>query len=54
VTPHNGPCHEFLPRNGFAREGDTFVFRGREVDADPPWLTIDAPAPPTRRVASAR
>jgi hypothetical protein len=53
VTPPNGRCHEFLPRNGFAREGDTFVFRGREVDADPQWLTIDAPAPPTRRVASA-
>jgi hypothetical protein len=35
------------------REGDTFVFRGREVDADPPWLTINAPAPPTRRAASA-
>jgi hypothetical protein len=47
------PCHDFLPRNGFAREGDTCVFRGREVDADPPWLTIDAPAPPTRRAASA-
>jgi FkbH-like protein len=53
VTPHNGPCHEFLPRNGFAREGDVFVYRGREVDADPPWLTIDAPAPPARRAASA-
>ena len=52
VTPHNGPCHDFLPRSGFAREGDAFVFRGREVDADPPWLTIDAPAPPSRRAAS--
>jgi FkbH-like protein len=55
VTPHNGPCHEFLPQNGFVREGDVFVFRAdREIDADPPWLTVDAPpAPPVRRVASA-
>jgi FkbH-like protein len=55
VTPHNGPCHDFLPQNGFAREGDAFVFRaGQEIEADPPWLTVDAPpAPPVRRVASA-
>jgi FkbH-like protein len=45
VTPHNGPCHDFLPQNGFVREGDTFVFRGSRATADPPWLAIDvAPA----------
>lgn len=55
VTPHNGPCHEFLPQNGFSREGDAFVFRaGQEIDADPPWLTVDAPAvAAVRRIASA-
>ncbi len=42
VTPHNAPCHDFLPSNGFSREDDTFVFSGSEGEADPPWLAIDA------------
>jgi FkbH-like protein len=46
VTPHNAPCHEFLPQNGFARDGDLFVFSGSERATDPPWLAIEAlPAP---------
>ena len=55
ITPRSDVSHveesdPASPRDHGARsgerEGDTFVFRGREVDADPPWLTIDAPAPP--------
>jgi hypothetical protein len=46
VTPHNAPCHDFLPRNGFAPDGDTFVFSGTDGAADQPWLAIEAvPAP---------
>jgi FkbH-like protein len=46
VTSHNAPCHDFLPQNGFARDGDTFVLSGTDGAADPPWLAIEAvPAP---------
>jgi FkbH-like protein len=46
VTPHNAPCHDFLPENGFTRDGDTFVFNGTDGAADPPWLAIEAVAAP--------
>ena len=46
VTPHNAACHDFLPRNGFAPDGDSLVFSGTDGAADPPWLAIEAlPAP---------
>ena len=44
VTSHNAPCHDFLQENGFARDGDTFVFSGTDGAADPPgWRSKAAP-----------
>jgi FkbH-like protein len=42
VTAHNAPCHDFLPLNGFRREGEAFVCSGTDGAADPPWLAIEA------------
>lgn len=41
VTPHNGPCHAFLPRNGFEPAGEAFIFAGTAADPDPPWLAVE-------------
>jgi FkbH-like protein len=48
VTPHNGPCHEFLPRNGFepAAGGEVFTFHGASAVSDPPWLAVATPTHP--------
>jgi hypothetical protein len=46
VIAHNAPCHDFLPQNGFARDGDAFVFSGTDGAADPPGLAIEAVAAP--------
>ncbi len=40
-TPHNGPCHGFLPASGFVRTGARFVLATDEVDPDPAWLTVE-------------
>ncbi len=43
-TPHNGPCRDFLPASGFARDGDRFVYAADDVGPDPAWLTVQCAA----------
>lgn len=42
-TPHNQPCRQVYPDNGFTWNGDCWIFDGGPVILDPAWLTVDSP-----------
>jgi FkbH-like protein len=39
-TPHNEPCRTVYPRNGFARDGESWVLADVDSPQDPAWLTV--------------
>jgi FkbH-like protein len=40
ATPHNEPCRNTYPRNGFSWEHSEWVFRGGDSLPDAAWLTV--------------
>jgi HAD superfamily phosphatase (TIGR01681 family) len=48
-TPHNQPCHQVYPKNGFSWDGSCWIFKeGKEIP-DPVWLTVESPQLRPRR-----
>jgi FkbH-like protein len=41
-TPHNQPCHNVYPQNGFAWEGNVWRSTEAKETRDPPWLVVDS------------
>lgn len=39
-TPHNAPCRETYPRNGFVHDGTAWVLADPGSPVDPSWLTV--------------
>jgi len=39
-TPQNMPCKNVYSQNGFEKQGDVWVFTGREALPDPEWLSV--------------
>ena len=39
-TPHNEPCRQMYPNNGFTWDGESWVLQQVEPLDDPAWLTI--------------
>jgi FkbH-like protein len=39
-TPHNEPCRDMYPRNGFVRDGESWVRAEPDSPQDPAWLTV--------------
>jgi predicted enzyme involved in methoxymalonyl-ACP biosynthesis len=39
-TLHNEPCRTMYPRQGFSRDGDSWVLAPAQTHEDPKWLTI--------------
>jgi FkbH-like protein len=40
ATPHNEPCREVYPRNGFTFDGESWVLTDVDSPRDPAWLTV--------------
>jgi FkbH-like protein len=39
-TPHNEPCRAMYPRNGFSRDGESWILGDADSRRDPAWLTV--------------
>jgi len=44
ATAFNEPCRDTYAQNGFAQEGDGWVYSGGGVIEDPDWLTVEVEA----------